>query len=153
MSFKLRLKVPMRFFLKAGVCWVLLFTVLSAARTSSSLRTQFWSTDCPTNYFVVPGDSDSAKVEAEDILELSVDLCTAIEQSCDSNFKMSNITTEQKQILKSLYREGGKSIKTEFHIEFLNKSLEQKVIPKAFKIKNNLPGNINNNQKKMESIS
>ena len=155
MFFKLRLNVPViRFFPRAGNWLVLLFSVLLAASTSSSYTTQFWSEENPYNLSVTLDVSDPpARLETEDILEPSFDLCTATEQSCDSDLKMSNITTEQKQILKTLYREGGRGIQAELHTKFLEKSLELNIIPKAFKIKNNLPGNKNKNQKQLESVS
>ena len=101
---------------------VLLLSVLLAARISSSFTTQFWLADYHFNHSFVHGDSESTvKFEAEDILELPADLRTVIVQSCDSDLKMTTITAEQKQIFKTLYKDRGNNIQTEFHIEFLSK--------------------------------
>ena len=64
-----------------------------------------------------------------------------------------DITSGQKQVIKQLYKNGGKIEKSKSHIHFLSKCLEFKVIPSNFKLKNTLPGNTNANQEKLNKIS
>ena len=68
----------------------------------------------------------------------SADLRSAFEQSWDCYGKMTCLTVEQKQIVKSLYKNGRKIVHLECHIKFLEKCLEIEFIPKSFQIKNSL---------------
>ena len=126
MSSKLRLVVP---FL------VLLTSVIAAARVSSSLSTQFWSTE-NTNLHPV-------NQEIFRDLESSDDQCTEPVQSC-AYFKMPNLTDEHKQLVKSLYKEGKRIVHSESHVIFLTECLNLKIIPKAFKVQTVIPGNRKN---------
>ena len=64
-----------------------------------------------------------------------------------------NLTSEQKQVVKHLYKHGGKIEKSNSHINFLSNCLKAKVIPSNFKLKNTLPGNRNANQEKLNQVS
>ena len=58
--------------------WVLLMTLVSAARESSGLSTQFWTAEpifCHTLTREI--------FKQEEVTALSVEYCTATEQSCD----------------------------------------------------------------------
>ena len=64
-----------------------------------------------------------------------------------------NLTSEQKHIVKKLYRNGGKVVRSKAHIKFISKCLEFKVIPSNFQLKNSLPGNKISVQAKLDKIS
>ena len=66
---------------------------------------------------------------------------------------MASLSSEQKVLLKSLYRTGERIIKLESHLEFLSQSLQLKFIPKRFQVKNNLPGNYLLNEERLKLVS
>ena len=138
MSTKLRLVVP--------IFWVLLPSVISAVRASSSLSTQFWSTEHPPSIHFVNQDISRD-------LETSDDHCTEPFQSCSADFKMPNFTIEHKQIVKSLYKEGKRFVHSESHVRFLSECLSQKIIPKTFKVQTVIPGNKKKIQEKFDEVS
>ena len=63
------------------------------------------------------------------------------------------LSSEQRQILNKLYKNGAKVVRSKAHISFISKCLENKVIPVKFKVKNTLPGNQNFFQEKLNCIS
>ena len=63
------------------------------------------------------------------------------------------LSSEQKKVVKSIFKNGDKVINEECHIYFLTKCKESKLIPLNFKLKNTLPGNKHLNQEKLDQIS
>ena len=59
-----------------------------------------------------------------DTLDIPVDQCTHLEWSCGVEVMMPNLTKEQKQVIKSLYKNGEKVISSELRIDFLTQTLE-----------------------------
>ena len=80
-------------------------------------------------------------------------LLYCIKQSCISDISKMNLSTEQKQIIKKLYKNGGKIVRSKAHIHFLSKCLEFRLIPTKFKLKNSLPGNKIEVQEKLNKVS
>ena len=66
---------------------------------------------------------------------------------------MASLSKEQKLLLKSLYRNSERVVKLESHLEFLSQSLHLNFIPKRFKVKNNLPGNPELNERRLNEVS
>jgi hypothetical protein len=66
---------------------------------------------------------------------------------------MSCLTAEEKETLKYLYKVARKIVHSESHIQFLEKCLEFKYIPKSFQIKKFLPGDQKVNQERFDKIS
>ena len=135
MSSKLRQSVPQ--------VWVLLSVVtFSVIEISSLLEEQFWVAE-PAFPSVIPDFTS---------LDFSAPLCTVQELSCCLG-RMSHLTTEQKQNVRCLYKIGRKIAHSEAHINFLSKCLGCGFIPKSFRLKNNLPGNKEVNQVRIDQIS
>ena len=63
------------------------------------------------------------------------------------------LSSEQKQVIKTLYKKGAKIVNSESHIDFLSKSIENKFIPKSFKVNSNLPGVKTINQERLDLVS
>ena len=63
------------------------------------------------------------------------------------------LSSEQKQVIKTLYKKGAKIVISESHIDFLSKSIENKFIPKSFKVNSNLPGVKTINQERLDLVS
>ena len=136
----MRLDVPL--------LWVLLGLVtFSATLTSSPREVQLWSTE-PIFSNV---NQASSLLAAE--LELSVNQCTVLELSCNSRGRMACLSAEQKQKVRPLYKFARKIAHSEAHISFLTKCLNIDFIPKTFQLKNNIPGNTENNQIQLDKIS
>jgi hypothetical protein len=89
----------------------------------------------------------------KDYLANPVDQCTEFEQSCDKYEMVPYLSSDQKQVIKCLYKNGRKIVISESHIEFLSKSLEDKFIPRSFQIKTNIPGNKDKNQERLNKAS
>ena len=139
MTLKLRKSVPL--------AWVLLVCVtLFAKEISSPLELQFWTTD---QTCLVKSETSPQ----EEFCSLSADQCTAIEQSCGGEGRMSGLLAEQKKVLKSLYKKARQVVHLEEHINFLSKCKEVKFIPKSFQIKTSLPGNQRINQERFDKVS
>ena len=66
---------------------------------------------------------------------------------------MHGLTEDQKVVVKNIYKFGRKSKKLHSHINYLKKCLENRVIPKSFKITKEIPGNQKVNQLKLDKIS
>ena len=106
---------------------------------------------CSASQFCTADQADFHRIVSTGNIfsENTVRHCT-VNQSCDSDNRMTTLTSEQKLVLSKLYRNGRKVVKTSSHIEFLKTSLELKVIPKCFKVKSVIPGNF---QDKFDQIS
>ena len=124
--------------------WVLLIFVVFIE--DNCLVPQFWTVDESFNHFQVT----CVRIP---YTELSTEYCTAFEQSCGVDSKMSNLTKEQKRLVSSLYKNGRKLVNSKSHVDFLDECSKQKVIPKAFKVKNFLPGNQVKNQERFNDVS
>ena len=136
MSSKLRTTVPFT--------WVLLIIVILAVRrTSPCLTTQLSLTDLPEELLDVNPEVNI------DILENPVELRTDPILSCDFDRMMSELSSDQKNVMKNLYKLVRKIVQERSHIEFLNESLKHKFISKRFIIQNRLPGNQNSNRRKL----
>jgi hypothetical protein len=136
MSSKLRTTVPF--------VWVLLTAViLAVTKTSPCLTTQLSLTDLPKVLLDVNPEVRS------DILENPVERSTDIILSCDFGRMMSELSSDQKDVIKNLYKFVRKIVQESSHIEFLNESLKHKFISKRFIIQNRLPGNQNPNRRKL----
>ena len=88
-----------------------------------------------------------------DHTENFVEQCTGFELSHEDSEEMSALNLEQKEVVKNLYKSGRKIVHCESHLEFLEKSLALKFIPKAFQIKKYVPGNQKSIQEKFDQIS
>ena len=88
-----------------------------------------------------------------DILENPVELSTDIILSCDFGRMMSELSSDQKDVIKNLYKFVRKIVQESSHIEFLNESLKHKFISKRFIIQNRLPGNQNSNRSILNEVS
>ena len=91
----LRAGMPSKLRSCESTLWILLVLVTLVTKTAIHSESQFWLAE--SEFPVV--SSYSTQVE-----EPSVSLCIVIEQSCDSDGKMSCPTAEQKKTLKSLYK-------------------------------------------------
>ena len=125
--------------------WVLLLivtfvTVKTSIQRKSQLRLA--ESDLP----VVSRNSTSVE-------DSSVDLCIVFEQSCDIYGEMACLTAEQKAALKCIYKTAKKLVHSESHIQFLEKCLELRFIPKSFQVKKYLPGNQKINRDRFEKVS
>ena len=126
-----------------GVLVILVtFTVL----TSNQLEEQFWYSDIS-----FPQAVRSNSSWLEDCFTSSDNQSTVTKLSCFPG-KMSGLTTEQKAVIKSLYKFGRKIIHSESHIQFLKKSIESDFIPKNFRLKNTLPGNQIANEERIQNV-
>ena len=132
------MNVPMR--------WVLLIPIALATTNRSTCSTQFLSTE-PTLDF----HSENPEV-FYDYTASSVDKCTFLEVSW-SWTSMMRLSSEQKQVLKSLYKNGAKIVNSESHIEFLSISIQNNFIPKSFKVNSKLPGVKAVNQDRLDKVS
>ena len=104
MSNKLRLDVPFT--------WVLFITLIVATHSlSSSLSLQFWSPPHTTTVINVNCDNHTT----------AGDCCTVFKQSCFGDICKMNLTSEQRQVVKKLYRNGGKVERSKAHINFISK--------------------------------
>ena len=140
LSVRLRLSVP--------TLWVLTISLSFATASTPSLSVlQFWLTDPGLNIQVV--NTEVVKDSSEHL----VDQSTSIVVSCGDVKMVNYLSSEQKQVVKYLYKNGEKITNSESRIDFLNKSLENNSIPKSFKLKNNLPGNPIENQKRLDKVS
>ena len=127
-------------------CFWVLLVIVTFVTSSNFLESQLWKTE--SSSFQVKSDSSLL----EESLALSVNQCTVEALSCDLEEKMNNLSVEQKQTVKSLYKFARKTIHSEAHVDFLSKCQEVNFIPKSFRIKNNLPGNTITNQKRIENV-
>ena len=129
---------------KVATFWILLNTLANTATSLSNCSSlQFRPTLHNSTHFNVNSD----------IITSAVELCTVYKQSCICDFSKMNLTSDQKLVLKKLYKNGGKIEKSKSNISFLAKCLEFKVIPSSFKLKNTLPGSKVSNQEKLNKIS
>ena len=129
---------------KVATFWILLNTLANTATSLSNCSSlQFRPTLHNSTHFNVNSD----------IITSAVELCTVYKQSCKCDFSKMNLTSDQKLVLKKLYKNGGKIEKSKSNISFLAKCLEFKVIPSSFKLKNTLPGSKVINQEKLNKIS
>ena len=62
-------------------------------------------------------------------------------------------TNEQKKIVTKLYKIGRIFINSKSHVDFLCECLGKNIIPKAFCIKSNIPGDKLENQRKFHDVS
>ena len=125
--------------------WVLSITLAFATTIISASSLQLLSID-PTLDFLVENPEVSTDYSA-----YSCDKCTFFEVSC-SEVSM-NLSSEQKQVIKSLYKNGAKIVITESHIEFLSTSIQKQFIPRSFKLKSKLPGIKALNQQRLDKVS
>ena len=139
MSVRLRLVVP--------ALWVLTISLTLAAASIPLPVPQFWSADphCAIQSMNTEVVKDSSAHP--------VDQCTLTEVSCGYVKMVNYLSSEQKLVIKFLYKNGDKIANSESHIEFLTQSLENNFIPKSFKLKNNLPGNPIKNQERLDKVS
>jgi hypothetical protein len=95
--------------------WVLLtIVILAVRRTSPCLTTQLSLTDLPEELLDVNPEVNI------DILENPVELCTDPILSCDFDRMMSELSSDQKNVMKNLYKLVRKIVQERSHIEFLN---------------------------------
>ena len=100
--------------------WVLIISLTFAiASSSSDSVSQLWLA-VPTFDILI----ENIEVH-RDISEYTGDQGTSEEVSCVDE-KMVHLSSVQKQVIKLLYRNGEKVVKTESHIEFLSKSIQNK---------------------------
>ena len=62
-------------------------------------------------------------------------------------------SNEQKRSISSLYKIGRKIVNSKSHVDFLSECLERNIIPKAFHIKCNIPGNKVENVRMFRDVS
>ena len=116
-------------------------------RTSQCWNSQFGGAETFNSHVVV-----SSGV----YLDPSSDSGTVFNQSCVICDEMANLNDEQKRHLKKLYKLGRKVVHTNSHIDYLEKCLEQNIIPKSFKFssqKFKVPGNPKVIQKHLDNVS
>jgi hypothetical protein len=128
--------------------WILLIIVILLVKKSSNLwEEQLWKADYCSTFPVKSNISLQA-----DCFVHPADQCTVQTLSCYFEGKMAYLSTEQKQTIKSLYKFARKTIHLETNLEFLTKCIETNFIPKSFRLKNSLPGNIQANQVRIDNI-
>ena len=126
--------------------WVLVAIVTFSEQSLQA--SQFWNSEQQLIHGPVTSDSHSVNQF------LSVYQCTVVRQSFDVGDIMApNLTNEQNQVLKLLYKAGRKRVHLRSHVYFLNESLKLRFIPKRFHIKNNLPGCKLETQKQLDLAS
>ena len=126
--------------------WDLLVLVTFSAYESACLeRFQLWQTE-QTCVHCVKSDSSLR----EDYHSISVSPCTVHELSCCLEGSMAGLATDQKKILKCVYKVSRKIVHLETNIQFLVKSIEVGFIPKSFRVKNE---NGKGNQAKLNKVS
>ena len=134
--------------LKSNVPLIWVLVVILTSSDNCLQAFQFWTTEPPLIHDLVILVSDSANQF------FPVDQCTVLKQSWKEVDKMApNLTVEQNQVLKNVYKLGRKSIHLQSHVNFLNECLELDFIPKHFNIKNNLPGSKVEIQKQLDLAS
>ena len=138
MSLKLRQSVPL--------VWVLLRIVTLVVETSSQSEAKLWLAE--PSHFLVNLDSSREAYS----LAPSANYCT-VQALSWFHGRMSHLSVEQKQQIRSLYKSARKVAHLEAHVKFLSKCEECDFIPKSFKAKYNLPGNKHENQRKLDQIS
>ena len=139
---RLRLYVPVL---------VLSIALSIAAASKSSLDSQslqLWLTD-HSNFTHLEVNQN---ISFDNLAHL-VSQCTDDSLSCDAELMMSSLSTEQKYVLKKLYKSGERIATLTSHVEFLSQSLQDGFIPKRFKVKNNLPGNFAVNEERLKLVS
>ena len=128
------------------MCWVLLIAYALATTVLPACSSQLLSTD-PTIDLL----SENPEV-GEDYSALSVDKCTLVKVSWRYT-NMANLSSEQKQVIKCLYKNGAKIVNSESHVDFLSSSIQNKFIPKSFKVNTVLPGVKEVNQERFDKVS
>ena len=109
--------------LNVSISWVLWCSLIFATtRVSDCSSPQLRLTDPNQFHCKVNRDVHTSV----NYLDISVDLCTDIDQSCDEDLKMP-LTNDQKQLIKSLYKIGQKVIQLETNISFLSRCQELKL--------------------------
>ena len=125
---------------------VLLIAYALATTVLPACSSQLLSTD-PTIDLL----SENPEV-GEDYSALSVDKCTLVKVSWRYT-NMANLSSEQKQVIKCLYKNGAKIVNSESHVDFLSSSIQNKFIPKSFKVNTVLPGVKEVNQERFDKVS
>ena len=130
--------------LNVSTVWILLIALVYAANHSFS---------CVSLQFLSSTSINTDSIVNRDNRGTVGDYCTVFEQSCICDSSKMNLTSEQKQIINKLYKNGGKIERSKSHIDFIFKCINCKIIPTNFQLKNTLPGNRNIDQEKLDKIS